>query len=82
VRGKLKDSLIEEYEETKEEALNLAGIKADALIESFEFERKKRSLIQYKTIEIEKRSKAETSLQRAKEFTKEMEKLLVDKTLK
>lgn len=82
MRGKLKDSLIEEYEETKEEALNLAGIKADALIESFEFERKKRSLIQYKTIEIEKRSKAETSLQRAKEFTKEMEKLLVDKTLK
>lgn len=76
VKGKLKESLIEEYEETKEEALNLAGLKADALIESFDFERNKRSLIQYKTIEIEKQSKAKTSLQRAKEFAKEMEKLM------
>ncbi len=76
-RGKLRESLIEEYEQTKEEALNLAGIKADSLIESFEFERNKRSLIQYKTIEIEKQSKAKTSLQRAKEFAKEMDKLLI-----
>jgi len=78
IRGKLKESLIEEYEQTKEEALNLAGTRADSLIESFEFERNKRSLIQYKTIEIEKQSKAKTSLQRAKEFAKEMEKLLVE----
>lgn len=77
VRGKLKESLLEEYEETKEEALSLAGMKADSLIESFEFERNKRGLIQYKTMEVEKRSKAATSLQRAKEFTLEMEKLLV-----
>jgi uncharacterized protein (UPF0332 family) len=77
IRGKLKESLIEEYEQTKEEALNLAGIKADSLIESFDFERNKRSLIQYKTIEIEKQSKAKTSLQRAKEFAKEMDKLLL-----
>jgi len=76
VRGKLKESLIEEYEETKEEALNLAGMKADELVASFDFERTKRSLIQYRTIDIEKQSKAKTSLQRAKEFTKEMEKLL------
>jgi uncharacterized protein (UPF0332 family) len=76
VRGKLKESLIEEYEQTKDEALNLAGIKADSLIEAFDFERNKRSTIQYKTIEIEKRSKAETSLKRAKEFAKEMEKLI------
>ena len=78
VRGKLREFLIEEYEEAKNEALNLAGLKADALIESFEFERNKRSLIQYKTIEIEKQSKAKTSLQRAKEFTREMEKLIID----
>lgn len=76
IRGKLKESLIEEYEQTKEEALNLAGMKADLLIESFEFERNKRSMIQYKTIEVEKQSKAKTSLQRAKEFAKEMDKLL------
>jgi len=78
VRQKLKESLIEQYEEMKEEAMNLAGMKADALLESFEFERNKRSTIQYKTLEIEKQSKAKTSLQRAKEFAKEMEKLLVD----
>ena len=77
VRGKLKESLIEEYEQTKEEAMSLAGIRADSLIESFDFERSKRSTIQYNTIEIEKRSKAETSLKRAKEFAKEMEKLIV-----
>jgi len=77
VRGKLKESLIEEYEQAKEEAMNLAGMKADSLIESFEFERNKRSLIQYKTIEIEKQAKAKTSLQRAKEFAFEMEKLLI-----
>ncbi len=78
IRGKLKESLIEEYEQAKEEALNLAGMKADLLIESFEFERNKRSLIQYKTIEIEKKSKAKTSLQRAKEFAKEMDKLIAE----
>jgi len=77
VRKKLEESLIEEYEETKEEALNLAGIKADEIIEAFDFERSKRSLIQYKTVEVEKKSKAKTSLQRAKEFAREMEKLII-----
>jgi|SRR3989344_6350485 len=77
VRNKLKENLIEEYEELKEEALKIAGTKSDEIIESFEFEKNKRSFIQYKTIETEKHSKAMTSLQRAKEFTKEMEKLLI-----
>ena len=36
-RKKLKESMLEEYEVIKEEALNLAGLKADSLIESFEF---------------------------------------------
>ena len=78
VRSKLKASLLEEYEEIKEEALNIAGMKADELIKSFEFERAKRGRIQYHTIEVEKHTKAKTSLQRAKEFAKEMEKLLID----
>ena len=76
VRGKLKKSLIENYEEAKEEALNIAGIKADSLIESFDYERVKRGRIQYETTETQKDSKAKTSLDRAKEFVKEMEKLL------
>ena len=76
--GKLKETFLEEYEQTKEEALSLAGMKADSLVESLDFERNKRSLIQYSTMEIEKHSKANTSLQRAKEFTREMEKLIAD----
>ena len=76
VRKKLKESLLKEYEEAKEEALNIAGVKADSLIESFEYERGKRGRIQYETLDIEKHSKANTSLERAKEFTREMEKLL------
>ena len=77
-RGKLKASLIEEYEDAKEEALNLAGIRADSLIESFDFEKDKRSKIQYQTDDIEKHSRAKTSLQRAKSFFSEMQKLLLD----
>ena len=76
VRKKLKESILKEYEEAKEEALNIAGIKADSLIESFEYERGKRGRIQYETLDMEKHSKAKTSLERAKEFTREMEKLL------
>ena len=77
VRGKLKKSLIEEYEETQKEALNIAGVRADELIESFDLERNKRSFIQYATTEAEKHSKSKTSLQRAKDFAKEMDKLLI-----
>ena len=39
VREDLKESILEDYEEVKEQAL--AGIKADEVIESFDFERKK-----------------------------------------
>jgi len=77
IRKKLKDNLLEEYEQTREEALSLAGIRADGLIESFEFERKKRGIIQYETKEVDKQAKANTSLQRAKEFSKEMEKMVI-----
>ena len=74
VRKHLKENFIEDYEDLKKEAL--ASIKADEIVESFDFERRKRGVIQYKTKEIEKHSKARTSLKRAKEFMLEMEKLL------
>ncbi len=77
IRKRLKESFIEEYENARDEALNLAGIRADSLVESFDLEKNKRGIIQYKTEEIEKHSKAKTSLQRAKLFVKEMEKLLL-----
>lgn len=76
VRSKLKDVLIEEYEEAQQEALELSGTKADELIESFDFERIKRSRFQYSMIETSVRSRAQTSLERAKRFIFEMEKLL------
>ena len=76
VRSKLKDTLIEEYEDAQQEALELSGIKADELIESFNFERIKRSRFQYSMTETSVRSRAQTSLERAKRFIFEMEKLL------
>lgn len=74
IRAKLKSSIINSYEEIKEEAL--AGIKADNLASSPDFERRKRGTIQYQTTEEIKRTKAETSLERAKEFSLEVRKLL------
>ncbi len=76
VRNKLKDNFIEDYEEIKEEALLLAQNKAEGLLEDFDSERKKRSLIQYQTNDLDKRSKAETSLKRAKQFLYEINDLL------
>ena len=76
VRDKLKTNLIKQYEEAKEEAEILAGIKADSLIENFEFERNKRSIIQYETSLSQKESKAKTSLERAREFAKVIKQLL------
>ena len=74
VRGKLKASLLEQYEEMQQEAL--AGIKADEIIQSFDYERKKRSIFQYETTEKAKQEKAKVSLERAKEFVNEMKKLV------
>jgi len=74
VRNRLKNSLIEEYEKLREEVL--AGIRADEIIEIFDFERAKRGMFQYNTDEQAKLTKAQTSLRRAKEFLYEMNNLL------
>jgi hypothetical protein len=78
VKDKLKESLIEDYEELRDEALLLAKNKAESIVETFDFARSKRGFIQYKTKEAVKVSKAETSLKRAEEFIFEMKKLLID----
>ena len=75
-RNKLKKGLIEGYEDVKEDALELISSKTDSLLESLDFERKKRSKFQYGTDEQIKKSKALTSLERAKRFVFEMKKLL------
>jgi len=76
VRDKLKKELIEEYENVKEDALELTSSKADSLLESLDFEREKRSKFQYQMDEKVKKSKALTSLERAKQFVFELKKLL------
>ena len=76
VRNKLTKNLIQEYEETKEDALELTSQRADLLLNNLDYEREKRSKFQYRMDEQIKRSKAQTSLERAKEFVFEMKKLL------
>ena len=76
VRDKLKKELFEEYEDIKEDALELISSKADSLLQSIDYEREKRSKFQYQMDEQVKKSKALTSLERAKTFVFEMKKLL------
>lgn len=71
-RGKLKESILESYDRASIDALELS----DNLLDNFDRERGKRSSIQYTTTEEVKRTKAQTSLERAKEFSKEMKRLL------
>jgi len=76
VMSKLEVSFLEDYEEAKEEALELSKNRASELVEDFDRERSKRSRFQYSTTEMVLKSKAQTSLVRAKKFIAEMEKLL------
>jgi uncharacterized protein (UPF0332 family) len=76
VKDKLKKELLEEYETAKDEALEIISLRVDSIIESFKFEREKRSIFQYQMDEDVKKSKALTSLERAKRFVFEMKKLL------
>lgn len=76
VRNKLKKQLLEKYEDTKEDALELISQRADTIIKNLDFEREKRSKFQYQMDERVKQGKAQTSLKRAKEFVFEMKKLL------
>jgi hypothetical protein len=79
VRPKLKETLIESFENSQKQALSLMDSeKLDDIILSLDMERKKRSDFQYEIgIDI-KKSKSETSFTRAKVFQFEMNKLLLD----
>ena len=72
VRNKLKDKLIQDYELASSEALTLS----DNLLQSYDFEREKRSVFQYESTEEIKTAKAKTSLDRAEEFSIKIEKML------
>ncbi len=76
IRNKLKRGLLEEYEDAKEDALEIISSKTDAIITLFDLELQKRSKFQYQMDETIKKGRALTSLQRAKEFRAAMKKLL------
>ena len=75
-RNKLTKELLEEFEDTKEDALEFMASKTDSLLEFLDFEREKRSRFQYQMDESIKNSKAITSISRAKQFVFELKKLL------
>jgi hypothetical protein len=72
VKDKVSKKIIDDYDIEKEKALEIS----ENLIESFEFERKKRGVFQYEIIPKLKKSKSQTSYDRAKKFSFEFEKLL------
>ena len=76
IRNKLKKQLLEEYEDTKEDALAIISQRTDSLLMNLDYEREKRSKFQYQMDEQAKLNKALTSLERAKEFVFELKKLL------
>jgi uncharacterized protein (UPF0332 family) len=76
IMDKMRDGLLEEYEELKENALEIASIKSENIISSFSMEKNKRSKFQYNVTESIQEKKANTSLIRAKEFLFEMKKLI------
>ena len=76
VMDKIKKDLLEEYEDTKEDALEIASIKSEEIIGFYSMEMDKRSRFQYNMTETIQEQKADTSLKRAREFMLEMKKLL------
>jgi len=71
-RHKLKNYILENYTEEKDKALVIV----DSYLDNYERERGKRASFQYETTEQIKESKAQTSLNRAKEFLTLMEEIL------
>lgn len=71
-RHKIKNHLLKAYEMEKDEALSIS----DNYLRGYGFEKTKRCTFQYETTENIKKSKAQTSLERAKEFLTLIEGIL------
>lgn len=74
-RHKIKNHLLQAYEMEKQDALTIS----DNYLKEYESEKGKRRTFQYETTETIKESKAQTSLNRAREFLTLMEGILVEK---
>ena len=76
VMDKLKKELLEEYENMRNDAMELASTKSEEMMENYGLELEKRSKFQYNmTLKVQEQM-ARTSVKRAKEFIMEMEKLM------
>jgi len=76
VLDKLKKGMLEQYEITRDDALEIASIKSEELLRNYELELGKRSRFQYNmTLEIQEQM-ARTSVKRAVEFLLEMENIM------
>src|SRR3989344_85752 len=76
VMGHIRKGLLEEYQDAKEDALEIASIRSEELMAFYAMELDKRSRFQYDMTESIHEQKARTSLKRAREFMLEMKKLL------
>ncbi|MDO9044766.1 MAG: hypothetical protein Q7U35_05600 [Methanobacteriaceae archaeon] len=76
VRNNLKDNLLQEFDEAKDEYTELDNL-TDEIIELYDLEHKKRLNSQYVMGYDAQISKSKTSLDRAKQFNLELEKLLL-----
>src|SRR3989344_581502 len=61
VTDRLANDMLEEYEEARKEAMDIANTEAEDIIDDFGREKNKRSIFQYEMAEKVKHSKAETS---------------------
>jgi len=75
--GKLQKEFLEDFIEAKEDVAELLGKqKADELIEEYFFEKKKRGTFTYDMGAVLVKSKAQTSLERAQKFRRELKKII------
>ncbi len=77
VMDKLRNELLEEYENIRNDALEIASVKSSELVKNYELELEKRSKFQYNMSLKVQEQIARTSLKRAAEFILEMKKLLI-----
>ena len=79
IRNKLAKSLLEDYEKSKEEALQVAKLESEELLQNFDYEQTKRAIFQYRMTEQVIKGKAQTSLERAKKFIFQLRKIIKQK---
>ena len=76
VADKLRKELLDEYDNMRNDAMEIASTRAEELLRNYDLELEKRSKFQYNmTLKVQEQI-ARTSIKRAVEFNTEMEKLL------